>query len=135
MYKITMRVDKYIWCIRLFKTRSLSIKVCKSNHVTVNGEVVKPAREIKKGDEISVRKNAIWLSVQVLDIPKGRLGAKLVADYAKDITSSAELEKLRAIQAKTRYERPRGLGRPTKKDRRELEEFIDHWSEWDEEDS
>ena len=126
-----MRVDKYIWAIRILKTRSLATKLVKNNDVKINGEVVKPAKEVSKGDEVSIRKQAIWYSFKVLDFPKSRVGAKLVSDYAKDITSAEELDKLEKLRARVKFERPKGLGRPTKKDRRDLEGFMDDWDEWD----
>ncbi len=126
-----MRVDKYIWTIRVLKTRSLATKACKSNDVTVNGEVAKPSKELKRGDKISVKKESIWYTFKVIDFPKSRVGAKLVKDYTQDQTSAEELEKLAILRAKLKFERPKGWGRPTKKDRRDMEEFTQSWEDWD----
>ncbi|MAX81405.1 MAG: RNA-binding protein [Crocinitomicaceae bacterium] len=129
-----MRVDKYIWSIRILKTRSLATKTCKSNYVKVNDELVKPSRELKIGDIVSVRKEAIWYTFKVLDFPKGRVGAKLVAQYSEDQTSAEELQKLDILRTRVKHERPKGLGRPTKKDRRDLDDFSASWDDWDLED-
>lgn len=118
-----MRVDKYLWCIRVFKTRSKATQACRENRVTVNGEHVKPAREIKAGEEITVRKGAIHFAWKVIDTPKSRVGAALVPDYATDITPEEERTKLLMIR-EGHNQRPRGVGRPTKRDRRDIDRFF-----------
>lgn len=126
-----VRVDKFLWGIRMYKTRSLSTKMCKQNRVKVAGEIVKPAKEIKEGDIVSAKKHGVWFSFKVLVPLNKRVGAKLVEDYARDVTDPEELEKLRVIQTRFQQERPKGTGRPTKKDRRELEDFMHYWEDWE----
>lgn len=118
-----MRVDKYLWCIRVFKTRSIATDACKENRVVINGDPVKPAREVKVGENITIRKGAVHFAWKVVDFPKSRVGPALVADYATDITPEEELEKLRIIQ-EGHNQRPRGVGRPTKRDRRDMDRFF-----------
>lgn len=120
-----MRIDKFLWCVRKYKTRSLSADEIRKDKVKVNGEVVKASREIKTGDEIEYRKDGILYSLKVKDIPKSRLGAKLVDDYIVDTTASAEIEKKEFIQLMRKMDRRKGTGRPTKKERRDLDDFKD----------
>lgn len=120
-----MRIDKYLWCVRYLKTRNMATVACRKGAVRVNGDTVKPSREVYPGDTITVRKNQIKYELQVLDIPESRVGAKLVDIYRKDITPKEEFEANEMLQhAKTHY-RKKGLGRPTKKDRRDLDDFKD----------
>ena len=112
-----MRIDKYIWAIRIAKTRSLASLFCRDGKVEIDGKKVKPARILKEGEIIVVRKGAIFYSYEVLTFPKSRVGASLVQDYAKDITPKEQLDKLEMIRL-ANIDRPKGLGRPTKKDRR-----------------
>jgi ribosome-associated heat shock protein Hsp15 len=91
----------------------------------INDELVKASREVKEGDKVSYRKDSVTYSLEVLAIPKSRVGAKLVPDLIRDITSEEELEKQSFIQMMHKLSRPRGTGRPTKKERRDLEDFID----------
>jgi ribosome-associated heat shock protein Hsp15 len=120
-----MRVDKFLWCIRAYKTRSVAADHCRSEKIQVNGELVKASRELKPNDVITVRKGPISFRFQVLGFPVSRVGAKLVLHYAKDVTTEEELLKLERIRLQQSFDRPRGLGRPTKKDRRILDEFMD----------
>lgn len=120
-----MRIDKYLWCVRKFKTRSLASDAIKKNRVYINDELVKASREVKVGDKLSFRKDGVLYSIEVLDIPKSRVGAKLVPDLIRDITPQDELEKASFIQMMHKLSRPRGTGRPTKKERRDLDDFID----------
>lgn len=120
-----MRIDKYLWAVRLFKTRSLAAQFLRQGRISIADELVKPSREVKPGDEISLRKGAIHFAFKVMDIPKNRVGAKLVPDYLKDITAQSELDKLEAIRLANAGERLRGLGRPTKKDRRNLDSYFE----------
>ena len=119
-----MRIDKYLWCIRLFKTRSLATEACKTKKVLLKEETVKPAKEISVGDLIEVRRQGIWMAYRVEALPKSRLGAKLVPDYVSDVTPEEELQKLENIKNSRVHGRDKGLGRPTKKERRDLDEFI-----------
>ncbi len=120
-----MRIDKYLWCVRVFKTRSLSSESCRSGRVTVGEAEYKPAREIREGDEIVVRKGAVHFAYKVLAIPKSRVGAKLVPDYCEDITPAEEIEKLEMIRLNQRQTLHRKPGRPSKKDRRDLDKFFE----------
>lgn len=120
-----MRVDKYLWCIRYFKTRTVATTAVKKGQVRVNGLVVKPSREVFATDKITVRKNQVNYELIVLDTPESRLGAKLVDIYRKDVTPKENLEKLELLKFSKDYYRKRGTGRPTKKDRRDIDDVYD----------
>ncbi len=120
-----MRVDKFLWCVRKYKTRSLASEAVKLNKVSVNNEVVKPSRIIKINDEIQFKKEGITYAIAVTALPKSRLGAKLVPDYIKDITSQEELDKRDFMQMMQNFNRDKGTGRPTKKERRDLDDFTE----------
>ena len=120
-----MRVDKFLWCIRVYKTRSLAASQCKLEKVWVNSGAVKASRELKIGDVLTVRKGPILFSYKALAFPRARLGAKLVAAHALDVTAPEEMAKLEMIRMQFRLDRGRGLGRPTKKERRELDDYTD----------
>ena len=115
------RIDKWLWTVRIFKTRSISTEECKKGRVKLNESEVKPSKEIKIGDTITVRKPPIVHSYIVKDIPKSRIGAKLVSDFLDDITPNEELAKLEPGYLAFQGVRPRGSGRPTKKERRTLD--------------
>lgn len=121
-----MRVDKYLWCTRYFKTRSLATTAVKKGQIKVNDAIVKPSRNVYPMDIVSVRKNQVSYILQVLDLPESRLGAKLVDIYRKDITPKENLEKLDLLKYSKDYYRKKGTGRPTKKDRRDIEEVYDN---------
>ncbi|GGD96983.1 RNA-binding S4 domain-containing protein [Planktosalinus lacus] len=120
-----MRVDKYLWCVRYFKTRSIATNACRTGKVKIQGDNVKPSREVYPGDQVQVRKNQVDYVLEVLDIPESRLGAKLVDIYRKDITPKENLEKLELLKYSKDYYRKKGTGRPTKKDRRDLDDFVE----------
>lgn len=120
-----MRIDKYLWCIRYFKTRSIATKACKEGKVRVNDDLIKPSREVYPTDTISVRKNQVNYKLVVLDTPDSRVGAKLVDIYRKDITPKEALQKLDLLKYSKDYYRKRGTGRPTKKDRRDIDDWFD----------
>lgn len=120
-----MRVDKFLWCVRYYKTRSIATEACKQGKVRVNEALVKPSREVYATDKLTVRKNQINYSLEVLDLPKSRVGAKLVNLYINDITPAEELEKRELLKYSQDYYRKKGTGRPTKKDRRELDDWFD----------
>ncbi len=129
-----MRVDKYLWCIRYFKTRSISTKACKEGKVRVNDTLIKPSREIYPMDKITVRKNQINYELVVLDTPDNRIGAKLVDIYRKDTTPKEALQKLDLLKYSKDYYRKKGTGRPTKKDRRDIDDwYLDSTNHKDEE--
>lgn len=119
-----MRLDKLLWCVRYFKTRSLAAEAVKKNRVKVNGEVAKASREVGPADLITVRKDQIDYSFEILQLPKSRIGAKLISLHIVDKTPKEELEKRELRKMSQDYYREKGEGRPTKKDRRDLDDFI-----------
>jgi len=118
-----MRIDKYLWCVRFYKTRSIATEACKKGHIKINGDSIKPSKIIFTGEKLTVRKEQINYQIEVLNIPTSRLGAKLVDLYRKDITPPEEFEKLELLKYSKDFYRKRGSGRPTKKDRRDIEGF------------
>ncbi|HSP12696.1 MAG TPA: RNA-binding S4 domain-containing protein [Salegentibacter sp.] len=121
-----MRIDKFLWCVRYFKTRSLATHACKQGKIKMEGNSVKPSREVYPTDKISVRKNQIDYQVEVLDIPPSRVGAKLVNLYVHDTTPKEAFEKLDLLKYSKDYYRKKGAGRPTKKDRRDIDEWYEN---------
>jgi ribosome-associated heat shock protein Hsp15 len=120
------RFDKYLWCVRLTKTRSIATEEVSKGRFKLNGENVKPAREVKGGDLIHVQRNSAIFSYKVLDILDKRVGAPLVVNYILDITPEEEIQKYKEYQSAQRVYRETD-GKPTKKDRRELDRFMDDW--------
>jgi len=120
-----MRIDKYLWAIRYYKTRNQAAVACKKGQVRVNTTITKPSREIYIGDKITARKNQINYEFLVLDIPPNRVGAKLVDLYRKDTTPKEAFENSELLKAAKDYYRKKGTGRPTKKDRRDIEDYED----------
>ena len=120
-----MRIDKYLWTIRVFKTRSLAAEACKKGHVKLLSSSVKPSKEIYGNEEISIRKNQVNYKIIVLGIPESRIGAKLVDLYRKDITPKEEFEKTELLKYSKDYYRKKGTGRPTKKDRRDIDDYYE----------
>jgi ribosome-associated heat shock protein Hsp15 len=118
-----MRVDKYLWCVRYYKTRNMVTEACKKNHITVNGLVAKPSKEVFATDKITFRKDQITHIITVLDVPENRVGAKLVDVYRKDETPAESYQHLELLKLSKEHYRKTGDGRPTKKDRRDLDEF------------
>jgi ribosome-associated heat shock protein Hsp15 len=118
-----MRVDKYLWCVRYYKTRNMVTEACKKNHITVNGQVAKASKEVFPGDKITFRKDQITHIVAVLDIPDNRVGAKLVDVYRKDETPAESFAHLELLKLSKEHYRKTGTGRPTKKDRRDLDDI------------
>lgn len=121
-----VRIDKYLWAIRVYKTRTDATDACKGGKVRVNGDDVKPSKCVKVGDVITSRKGAVLYTYKVLQLIDKRQGAKLVPDYAEDITPPEEIAKLRAPVETFFLKRDRGTGRPTKKDRRQMEELWEN---------
>ena len=119
-----MRIDKFLWSIRFYKTRTLASDEIKKNRISIGETSVKSSREVKPGDEIKIKKNQIEYKIKVLDTPKSRVGAKLVADFVKDITDPHQYEILQLRKSTQDYYRNKGEGRPTKKDRREMDDFV-----------
>jgi ribosome-associated heat shock protein Hsp15 len=120
-----MRVDKFLWCVRYFKTRSLATEACRQGKVKIGGANVKASREVYTLDKIRVRKNQIDYEIEVLDLPKSRMGAKLVGLYVNDITPKEAFEKMELLKYSKDYYRKKGSGRPTKKDRRDIDDWVE----------
>ena len=121
-----VRVDKWLWAVRVFKTRSIATEACKSGKVEINEQVVKPSREVKIDDEIRVAVNPHFTrKLKVIAFLSNRVGAKLVANYANDITPQEEHDRLKKYQELNWEHRDRGVGRPTKKERRDIERLKD----------
>ena len=123
-----VRIDKYLWSIRVFKTRSEATDACKGGKIRVNGADTKPSKMVKVGDTIVARKGAVTYTYRVLELIDKRQGAKLVPNYAENLTPPEELAKLRAPIETFFLKRDRGAGRPTKKDRRQMEALWDDLS-------
>ncbi len=118
-----MRVDKFLWCVRYYKTRNMVTEACRKNQITVNGQVAKASREVFPMDKITFRKDQIIYQITVLDIPLSRMGAKLVDIYRKDDTTPETFAHLELLKLSKEHYRKTGTGRPTKKDRRDIEDF------------
>ena len=119
-----MRIDKFLWSVRFYKTRSIAADEIKKNRVSVGENIVKSSREVREGDVIKIRKNQINYKIKVLQIPKSRLGAKLVPLHIIDQTDKQEYELLKLRRDEQNYYRLKGEGRPTKKDRRDIDGFT-----------
>ena len=126
---MSCRVDKFVWSVRLAKTRSQASEAISKGKIKLNNENVKPAKEVKVGDTIQIVKHTSTFSYKVLNLLDRRVGAKLVPDYLLDITDPGEIEKLKLYMAAQSSYRQYGTGKPTKKDRRSLDEFLDTWEE------
>jgi ribosome-associated heat shock protein Hsp15 len=120
-----MRIDKFLWCVRFYKTRSIASDEIKKNRVFVSGQVVKSSKEINEGALIKIRKNQIDYEIKVLQVPKSRLAAKLVPLHIQDRTDNDQYEILKQRKLAQDYYRIKGEGRPTKKDRRAMDEFTE----------
>ena len=120
-----MRIDKYLWCTRYFKTRSIATEACKKGHIKLNGTNVKPSKDVFSGEKLTIRKNQINYEIIVLGIPKSRVGAKLVDLYRKDVTPQEAFDNQELLKYSKDYYRKKGAGRPTKKDRRDIDEYTD----------
>ena len=120
-----MRIDKFLWCVRYFKTRSLAAEAIKKGHVSVNGQSAKASREVFPTDKIILRKDQINYEMIVLDLPPNRVGAKLVDMYIKDTTPKESFDHLELLKLAKQHYRTKGQGRPTKKDRRDIEDYVD----------
>ena len=119
-----MRIDKYLWCLRYFKTRNVATTACRKGHVKVNNAVIKPGRNVYPMDKITVRINQVNYRLTVQDIPKSRVGAKLVDIYRVDTTPKTEFDTQNLLKYSKDYYREKGEGRPTKKDRREIDDYL-----------
>jgi len=121
-----MRIDKYLWCVRYFKTRNIATTACKKGHIRVNDTIVKPSRDVYPMDKIVLRLNQINYQLTVLDLPSSRVGAKLVDIYRIDTTPKSEFEAQELLKYSKDYYRQKGEGRPTKKDRREIDDYLEN---------
>lgn len=119
-----VRIDKFLWAMRIYKTRSIAADACKNGRITMNGVQLKPSRTFHVGDTFSVRKGPITYTFRILQLCQNRLGAKLLPEYIRDITSKEQLELLELARLAGQSGRDRGTGRPTKKDRRDIEVFM-----------
>lgn len=123
------RIDKYLWAIRVFKTRSEATQACNGGRVKVAGANCKPSRPVKEGEVIEIRKGSAVFSYEVLAALENRVGAALVPDYALNLTPESEMEKLHAPVETFFVKRDRGAGRPTKKERRTLDSILGYLDE------
>lgn len=123
MPKTEDRIDKWLWCMRVFKTRTLATEACKKGRVTINDAPVKPSRLVKVGETIDVKKSPVTYTFRVKDIPNGRLGAKLVPDYLENLTPQSQYDILEMSKISGFIDRSKGMGRPTKREGRELSKF------------
>jgi ribosome-associated heat shock protein Hsp15 len=118
-----MRIDKYLWCIRVFKTRSIATTACKKGQIKMDAKSVKPSRDIFGGELLVIRKNQINYQIKALSLPESRVGAKLLDQYRKDVTPAEAFEKTALLKFAKDYYRKKGTGRPTKKDRRDIDNY------------
>ena len=121
----TARIDKWLWAARIFKTRSIAASACKNGRVTINGVNVKPAHMIKAGETVNVKKPPITFSFKVLQCIEQRVGAKLIPQIYENVTEEKQYELLKRSRSNGFVDRARGTGRPTKKERRSLDAFIE----------
>lgn len=124
-----MRIDKYLWCTRYYKTRSIATEACKKGHIKIDGSNVKPSKDVYSGEKITIRKNQINYEMVVIDVPANRVGAKLVDLYRKDVTPKEAFENQDILKFSKDYYRKKGAGRPTKKDRRDIDTYNDEETE------
>lgn len=137
MAKSEVRIDKWIWAMRIYKTRTIAGEACRRGRVLIGGVPVKPSRTVKPGDVVQVRKPPVTYSFRVKALTENRLGAKLVPDYMENITPQSELDLLDIVKISGFIDRRKGLGRPTKREGRDLQAFTDAMSYqdgWDFED-
>jgi ribosome-associated heat shock protein Hsp15 len=130
MENATLRIDKWLWEIRLFKSRSLATDACKAGKVKMDGSNVKASKEIKEGDVIVVSLNPLFKTVRVKQFPKSRVSAKLVPDFMEDLTLQSEYDWVKLIGETNSEYRDRGIGRPTKKQRRVIDQLKNSKDSW-----
>jgi ribosome-associated heat shock protein Hsp15 len=121
----SVRIDKYLWAIRVYKTRSEATDACNGNKVRIGPSTAKPSKAVKIGDTIEIHKGPVTLTYKVLQLSENRMGAQLVPDFAEDLTPESERAKFHAPHETIVLRRDKGAGRPTKKDRRELDALMD----------
>lgn len=125
MPKSEVRIDKWLWAVRIFKTRTIATDACKKGRVSIGDAIAKPSRMVKVGDTVSVRKPPVTYTFRVLALTENRLGAKLVPEYMENITPKSELDLLEVVKISGFVNRRKGLGRPTKREGRELSRFTE----------
>lgn len=119
----SIRIDKWLWAVRVYKTRGLASEACKTGKIKVNDQEVKPSRDIKPGDIVTIHMGVMTKSLRVVALLKNRVGAKLVAEYAEDLTPEEEYDKARTVQTMNHERWDRGVGRPTKRNRRMIDKL------------
>ncbi|MDD4143358.1 MAG: S4 domain-containing protein [Prolixibacteraceae bacterium] len=124
-----VRIDKWLWAVRIYKTRSKASEACSKGHVLIGNIPVKPSKEIRKGDIVRVKHAAIYKSYKVIEPVYKRLSASLITEFVEDITPPDELEKLELQKKMKWFSRKPGLGRPTKKERRDMDDFLNYQSD------
>ena len=123
--KTEVRIDKWLWAVRLFKTRTLAAEACKKGKIVIKNVQVKPSRNVKVGDVVSIKRNPFLFSFKVLALSENRMNAKLVVDFLQNVTTADQLEMIELAKLTGNMGRDRGTGRPTKKERRDLEDFVE----------
>lgn len=121
-----VRIDRWLWAVRIFKTRTIASEACKKNRVTIDNISVKPSRLVRIGDVVQVKKPPVTYSFKVIDLAEKRMGAKLVPGFMENVTPPEEYEILKLNKLSGFIDRQRGTGRPTKKERRDLEQFTEN---------
>ena len=121
-----VRIDKWLWSVRIYKTRSLATQACKSGHISIKGSTVKASRDINEGDIIELRKDHLNIKLRVKALSEKRMGAKLVEGFMEDLTPQEEYDRLKIINSGGFEQRGRGTGRPTKRDRRDINNFKEY---------
>ncbi|MBN1926894.1 MAG: RNA-binding S4 domain-containing protein [Prolixibacteraceae bacterium] len=121
-----VRIDKWLWAVRIYKTRSIATDACRKGHVVVSDVEVKPSREVRIGDIIEVKKNPVVYHFRVVGLTENRVGAKLVPGYLEDVTPAENLKILEMKKYMQWSDRDKGTGRPTKKERRDIDDFLDY---------
>ncbi len=120
-----VRIDKWLWAVRLYKTRSLATEACKKGKVLIQNVAVKPSRTVKVGEIVQVRQNPVVYSFKVIALAQNRMNAKLVPGFMENVTTPDQLELIELAKIAAQSGRARGTGRPTKKERRELDEYVE----------
>lgn len=125
-----MRIDKFLWSVRFYKTRNISAEEIKKKRISISGQIIKASREVKEGDIIEIKKNQINYKIKVIQIPKNRISAKLVTLHILDMTEKEQHELLKMRILYQNSLRRKGEGRPTKKDRRDIDNFVKNDEKW-----
>ena len=125
------RIDKWLWAVRIYKTRSIAAEACKKGHISIGDRTAKPANNVRVGDIVNVKKAPITYSFKVLKCAENRVGAKLVPELMENVTSQEQYEILEMSRISGFTGRARGTGRPTKKERRDLDQFVEEGFEFD----